>query len=55
MDSLKEDHGEFIKNTILILKARRRFRSEEHNVLLKKLIRLLQVKIVIKEYNQSIQ
>ena len=31
MDSLKEDHKEFIKNKKLILKIQQRFRSEKHN------------------------
>ena len=41
VDSLKEDHKEFIKSNKLILKTQQRFRSEKHNVLLKKLIRVL--------------
>ena len=40
-DSLKADQKEFIKNNKLILKVQQRFKCEEHNVLLKKLIRLL--------------
>ena len=41
VDILKEDHKEFIKSNKLILKTQQRFRSEKHNVLLKKLIRVL--------------
>ena len=32
IDSLKKDHKEFIKNNQLILKTRKRFKSEKHNV-----------------------
>ena len=35
VDSLKEDHKEFIKSNKLILKTQQRFRSEKHNVWLK--------------------
>ena len=31
LDSLKNDHKEFIKNSKLILKTQERFRSENHN------------------------
>ena len=31
MDSLRENHKEFIKNNKLILKSQQRFRSEKHN------------------------
>ena len=51
VDSLKE----FIKNNKLILKTQQRFKSERHNVLLKKLIRLLYVQMMIKECNQLIR
>ena len=40
VDSLKKYHKKFIQNK-LILKTQQRFRSQEHNVLLEKLIRLL--------------
>ena len=32
VNSLKEDHKEFIKNNRLILKTQQRFTSEKHNV-----------------------
>ena len=32
LESLKEDHKEFIKNNKLILKTQQRFKSERHNV-----------------------
>ena len=32
MDSLKEDHKEFIQNNKLISKTQERFKSEKHNV-----------------------
>ena len=32
VNSLKEDHKEFIKNNRLILKTQQRFISEKHNV-----------------------
>ena len=32
MESLKQDHKEFIKNNKLILKPQQRFRREKHNV-----------------------
>ena len=35
VDSLKEDHKEFINNNKLILKTQRRFRSEKDNVFTK--------------------
>ena len=41
VDSLKEDQKEFLKNNQLILKTQQRFKIERHNVLLKKLTRLL--------------
>ena len=41
IDSLKKGHKEFIRNNKTILKTQQRFKSERHNVLLKKLIRLL--------------
>ena len=44
MDSLKEDHKEFIT----ILKTQHRFGSEKHNALRKKLIRLFSVQMMIK-------
>ena len=31
VDSLRENHKEFIKNNKLILKSQQRFRSEKHN------------------------
>ena len=41
IDSLKKNHEEFIINNKSILKTQQRFKSEMHNLLLKKLIRLL--------------
>ena len=32
VDSLKNDHKEFIKNNNLILKSQQKFRSKEHNL-----------------------
>ena len=40
MDSLKEDHEEFIKSKTLISKAQQRFRSEKYNVFTEELIKL---------------
>ena len=40
VDSLKKDQKEFLKNNTLILKTQQRLKSEKHNVVLKKLIRL---------------
>ena len=44
MDSLKEDHKEFI----IILKTQHRFGSEKHNALRNKSIRLFSVQRMIK-------
>ena len=41
VDSLKEEHKEFVKKNKLILKTQHRFRSESIKFLLKKSIRLL--------------
>ena len=40
MDSLKENHRQFIRNYTSTLKKEQRFKSKIHNALLKKLIRL---------------
>ena len=37
VDSLKEDHKEFIKSNKLLLKIQRRFRSKKHNVNIKEI------------------
>ena len=37
VDSLKEDPKEFVKNNNLILKTKRRFKSERHNVFIKEI------------------
>ena len=37
VDSLKEDHKDFIKNNKLILRTQQRFRSEKHNVFIEKI------------------
>ena len=51
VNSLKQDHKEFIKNNKFILKTHQRFiRSEKH-----KLIRLLEEQMMIKEHNQLIK
>ena len=36
LDSLRQNHKEFMKNNDLILKSRQRFRSMKHNVFTKK-------------------
>ena len=36
VDSLRENHTEFIKNNKLILKSQQKFRSEKHNVFTEK-------------------
>ena len=41
INSLKEYKREFVKSNKLITKTQQRFKSERHNVLLKKLTRLL--------------
>ena len=36
VDSLRENHKEFIKNNKLILKSQQKFRSKKHNVFIEK-------------------
>ena len=52
IESLRENHNEFIKNNRLILKTQQRFKSEEHNVFTEAINK---IQMTIKEYNQSIQ
>ena len=47
LDSLKNDHKEFIKNSKLILKTQERFRSENHNDFTEKMNGIFKIK-----YNQ---
>ena len=37
MDSLKEDHKEFVKNNKLLLKTQRTFSSKKHNIFSEKI------------------
>ena len=41
MDSLKEDHKEFIKNKKFILKAQQRFTRQKHNVFIEEINEIL--------------
>ena len=50
--SIKENHQEFLKSNKSILKIQQGFKSERHNFSLKKLTRLFEVQMMIKEYNQ---
>ena len=41
MDSLSENHQEFIENSKLILKLQQKFRSEKHNALTEEVNKIL--------------
>ena len=52
LDSLEDDHREFIKNNKSILKVQQRFRSENHNIFPNKVNK---IQTMIKELNQLIR
>ena len=54
VDSLKEDHKEFIKNNELILRSQKRFRTKKHNVFTEKINKAALSVNDDKKYNQLI-
>ena len=54
VDSLRENHKEFIENNRLVLKSQQRFWSEKH-AFTGEVKKLHWVLVMIKEYNQQIQ
>ena len=55
MESLRENHKEFIKSNKLTLKSSLRFRSEKHNVFIEEINQVALSANDEKEYNQSVQ
>ena len=56
IDSLRKSYKELIRNNNSILKAQQRFKSERHKCFYwRKLIKLLWLQMMIKEFNQLIR
>ena len=55
VDSLRENHKQFIKNKRLTFKSQQRFRSKKHNVFTEVVKKTSILLLMIKECNQSIK